>query len=178
MRYSNLVKTFISRNILHQTWYTCPVGLPVHWNPQHRMLLTVASATSASRLASPATFERPWENFSTAVNGFTRQTFRTRKHEASLYEYPSHCVLLHTKTHDITLLFSRTLLKHSRHFNYWNQPLNMHVRVWCLGCHEAGLWCYLVMHRENLLVLPLQLFYIHLYTVYRLSRFSYSSYFY
>jgi hypothetical protein len=37
----------ISRHILHQCWYyTCTIGLPVCWNPQHRSLLTVVSATS------------------------------------------------------------------------------------------------------------------------------------
>jgi hypothetical protein len=28
-------KTFISRHILHQHWYTCPIALPVRRNPQH-----------------------------------------------------------------------------------------------------------------------------------------------
>jgi hypothetical protein len=48
MWYSKLEKkTCISRHILHQHWYTCPVALPVRRNPQHRSLLTVVSANSA-----------------------------------------------------------------------------------------------------------------------------------
>jgi hypothetical protein len=37
-----------------------------------------------------------------------------------------------------------------------------------LDCHEAGLCCYLVIHIENLL-LPLLLFYFHLWPLYWLS---------
>jgi hypothetical protein len=48
-----------------------------------------------------------------------------------------------------------------RHLDYWTQPLNMHMRVWYLDCHEAGLCCYLVINLENLLR-QLQLFYLHL----------------
>jgi hypothetical protein len=33
------------------------------------------------------------------------------------------------KTHNRTLIFCRILLKHGRHFDYWNQPLNMRMRV-------------------------------------------------
>jgi hypothetical protein len=36
MWYSNLEKTFNSRRILHQHWYTCPIALPVRRNPQYR----------------------------------------------------------------------------------------------------------------------------------------------
>jgi hypothetical protein len=42
-----------------------------------------------------------------------------------------HWVLLPIKTHNRTLLFYSTLLKHGRHFDYWNQSLNMSMRV----CH-------------------------------------------
>jgi hypothetical protein len=73
-----------------------------------------------------------------------------------------------------TLLFSSTILKHGRHFDYWNLPVNMRMCVCYLNCfyfekciyknglgnahparylicHEAGLCCYLVIHTENLL---------------------------
>jgi hypothetical protein len=50
------------------------------------------------------------------------------------------------------MLFGSILLKHGRHFDNWNQPLNMRMRV-----------CYLVIHIENLLH-SLQLFYFHLLT--------------
>jgi hypothetical protein len=70
--------------------------------------------------------------------------------------------------HKRTLLFGSTVLKHGRHFDYWNQPQNMRMRVCRLDCDEAGLCCYLVTHTENLLR-PLQLFYFHLWTIYLLS---------
>jgi hypothetical protein len=65
-------------------------------------------------------------------------------------------------------LFGITLLKHGRHFDYWNQTMNMRMRVCYLECHEAGLCCYLVIHIENLLH-PLKLFYFHLGPIYWLS---------
>jgi hypothetical protein len=55
------------------------------------------------------------------------------------------------ETHNRMLLFSVTLLKHGRHFDYWNQLLNTRMLVYYLRCHNAGLCCYLVMHIENLL---------------------------
>jgi hypothetical protein len=36
----------------------------------------------------------------------------------------------------------------------------MNIRVCYLDCHEGGLYCYLVIHIENLLH-PLQQFYFH-----------------
>jgi hypothetical protein len=60
------------------------------------------------------------------------------------------------------LLFGRILIKHGHHFDYWNQPPNMCIRVCYLDDHEAGLCCYLVIHIENVLR-PLQLFYFHLW---------------
>jgi hypothetical protein len=59
--------------------------------------------------------------------------------------------------HNRTLLFGSTPLKHGHHFDYSNQPLNMHMRV-----------CYLVIHIENLLC-PLQLVYLYLWPIYWLS---------
>jgi hypothetical protein len=38
---------------------------------------------------------------------------------------------------------------HCRHFDYWNQPLNMRMCAFCLDCHDAGLCCYLVIHRKS-----------------------------
>jgi hypothetical protein len=74
----------------------------------------------------------------------------------------------HEKSHNRTLLFRSILLKHGRHFDYRNQSLNMCMRACYLDCHEAGLCCYLVIQIENLL-LPLQLFYFHLWPIYWLS---------
>jgi hypothetical protein len=39
--------------------------------------------------------------------------------------------------HNKTLLFGITLLQHSRHFDYRNQPLTMCIRVCYLDCHES-----------------------------------------
>jgi hypothetical protein len=46
------------------------------------------------------------------------------------------------------LPFGSTLLKNSRHFDYWNQPLNIRMRVCYRDCHEVRLCCYLVIHRK------------------------------
>jgi hypothetical protein len=54
------------------------------------------------------------------------------------------------KLHKRTLLFGNILLKHGRHFAYGNELLNMCMRVCYLDCHEVGLYCYLVIHMENL----------------------------
>jgi hypothetical protein len=92
-----------------------------------------------------------------------------RKQKTFLYEYPLHWVIFALReTQNRTLLFGITLLKHGRHFDYWNQPLNMRMRINYLDCHEAGLCCYLVIHIENLLR-PLQLFCLHLWSIYWLS---------
>jgi hypothetical protein len=69
------------------------------------------------------------------------------------------------KTHNRMLLFGSTPLKHDRHSDYWNQPLNMRMLVWYLYCHEARLCCYLLILIGNLLH-PLQLFYFNLWPIY------------
>jgi hypothetical protein len=105
------------------------------------------------------------ETFATNCEPLYVTSTSHRKNEKFLYEYPLRWVLLLTKnTHNWMLLFDSTLLKHGRHFDYWNQPLNMRIRVCYLDCLEAGLCCYLVIHIENLL-LPLQLFYFHLWPI-------------
>jgi hypothetical protein len=38
----------------------------------------------------------------------------------------------HKKRHNKTLLVSSTFLKHARHFDYWNQSLNMRMLVFYL----------------------------------------------
>jgi hypothetical protein len=83
-------------------------------------------------------------------------------------DYSVHCVFCQHKKHNRTLFFCITLLKHCRHFYYWNQPPNMRMRVCYVDCHEAGLYCYLVIHKENLVNL-LQLFYLYLWPIYWLS---------
>jgi hypothetical protein len=83
MWYSNLErKTFISRHILHQHRYNCPIALTVRRNPQHRSLLTVLShfRTWSGIICDFRTSFR--EFLDPVVNSFTRQTFPTvnRKH--------------------------------------------------------------------------------------------------
>jgi hypothetical protein len=86
------------------------------------------------------------------VNRFTHQTLPIQK--LVLYEYPSRWVLLPIKMHNRMLLFGSTLLKHGRHFDYWNQPLNTSIHVCYVECHEAGLCCYLVIRYGK--VIPVQ----------------------
>jgi hypothetical protein len=99
------------------------------------------------------------------VKRLMRQTLPTVNRNHFFMKIPcieSFCL---QKRHNRTLLFDNTLLKHGRHFDYWNQPLNMSMRLCYLDCHEAGGCCYLVIHIENVLR-PLQLFYIHLWPIY------------
>jgi hypothetical protein len=91
-----------------------------------------------------------------------------RKQETFLYEYPLHWIILPTKKHNRTLLLGSILLKHSRHIDYWNHPLNMPMRACYLDCHKAGLCCYLVIHTGNLLH-PLQIFNFQLWPINWLS---------
>jgi hypothetical protein len=100
-----------------------------------------------------------------AANRFTRKTLPILKSKKFLYEYHLQWVLFPTETRNRMLLFGRTILRHGRHFDYWNQPLNMRMRVCYLYCHESGLCCYLVIHTDNLLR-PLQLFHFHLWPIY------------
>jgi hypothetical protein len=69
------------------------------------------------------------------LNYFTRQTLPTvnRKHFINKIWIKSFCL---QKTHNRTVLFDSTL-KHGHHLNYWNQPLNMCMRVCYLGCHDT-----------------------------------------
>jgi hypothetical protein len=151
-------KSFISRHILHQHWYTCPIALPVRRNPQNKSFLYCCLShfcTSVSNSSSSV------KRLHLVVNRFTRQTLPivNRKYFCmNILFIGSFCPL---KTHNRTLLFGNILLKHSRHFGYWNQPMNMRLCVCYRDCHEAGLCCCLVIHIENMLR-PLQLFYFHL----------------
>jgi hypothetical protein len=72
------------------------------------------------------------------------------------------------KTHNRTLLLDSTILKHGRHFYYWNQHLNMSMRFCYLDYHDSGLCCYILIHIENLLR-PLQLLYFNLWPNYWFS---------
>jgi hypothetical protein len=154
-------KAFTFRHILHQHWYTCPIALPVRRNQQHRSLLTVVSATSAAGRALSATFECPWENLSTQL--WTALSYRQFSlYIGNIYLWISFALSpFCQKKKKRPLLFGSVHLKHGRHFDLWIQPVNMRMRVCYLGCHEAGLCCYLVIHIEKLL----QLFYFHLWPI-------------
>jgi hypothetical protein len=93
------------------------------------------------------------------VNRFTRQTHPTvnRKHFLWIFSGLNSFVLKNTTERCTSVI----LLKHIRHFDYWNQPLNMRMRVCYQDYHEAGLCCYLVIYIGNLL----QLFYFHLWPI-------------
>jgi hypothetical protein len=147
------------------TLYICPIALPMRRNLQHRSILTVVSITFAL-LLQPIRQQRTVCH--PVVNRFTQQTLPTvnRKHFfTNMLRSES---FFPTKTHNIILLFGNTLLDHRCHFDYWNQPLNVIMHFCYLDWHEAGLCCYLVIQIENVL-LPLQLFYFHLWPIYWLS---------
>jgi hypothetical protein len=93
-----------------------------------------------------------------------------RKQETFLYEYAL-SLFASKNPHKRTLPFDCRILKHDRHFDCWNQLLNMGMCICYLDCHEAGLCCYLVIHLENLLR-PLPLFYFNLWAIYWLPRVS------
>jgi hypothetical protein len=149
MWYSNMEKTLIFWHILQKHWYICPIAL-VRRNPEYRSHLIVVSATSAPPF-QPLRHQR--NVCQPAVNRFTRQTLPTANRKHSLWTSFAMSPAVH----------KRSTTEH--HFDYWNQPQNMRMRVCCLDCHEDGLCCYLVIHTENLLR-QLQLFYFHLWSIY------------
>jgi hypothetical protein len=127
--------------------------------------LAVVSATSAPPFP-PLRHQR--KVCHTTVNRFTWQTLPTvimNIFFMNILYIESLCP--EKKTQNRTLLFGSTH-KHGRQFDYWNQPLNMRMRVCYLECNEARLYCYLLMQIESLLH-PLQLFYFHLWPIYWLS---------
>jgi hypothetical protein len=161
----NLEETFISRHIIHQHLYICPIALPVPRNPQNIRLLAVFSATSGSPF-QPLSHQR--NVCHSVVNRFTLQT-RSSVNRKHFFMYilfiESICP---QERHNRTLVFGSIRLKHLPNFGYWNQPRNMRMRVCYVDWHEVELCCYLVIHMENLLR-PLQLFYFHLWPIYWIS---------
>jgi hypothetical protein len=132
--------------------------------PAAQKFLTVVSATSTL----PFQLLRHQRNILTPSCEplYATDTFHfNRKHFfMNILCIESFCLQKRTKNG----FFGGTLLTHGHYFDHWNQHLNMRMRVCYLDCHEAGLCCYLVIHIENIL-LPLQLFYLHLWPVYWLS---------
>jgi hypothetical protein len=134
-------KAFISRHILRQRRYACPIALPVRRNPQHGSHLTVVSATSGS----PLQLLRHQRNiFHQVVNRFTRQTLPTvnRKYFfINILCIESFCLQKKKKAQQ------KASLRYGRHIDYWNKPLNMRMLICYLDCHEAGVCCYLVIQK-------------------------------
>jgi hypothetical protein len=138
-------ETFISRHILHQHWYTCPIALPARRNRQH----TVVSATSASPFHL-----LPISNVLERISRPSCESFYItnasyRKQEIFLYEYPLHSVLLPIKK----LITERcsSVVYSSSTVAILTIGTSLWTCVCYLDCHEAGLCCYLVIHIVNLL---------------------------
>jgi hypothetical protein len=162
--YSKLEKTFISRYILHQHWYTCPIALPVRRNPQHRNLLTAVSVTSASGRAWSATFKRPWQNFSTQLWTALRNKHFHGKQETFLYVYPLHCVLLPTeKAQQNSAL--RWYTPKARSPFWLLKPASEHAHARLLPT-LSWRWTVLVPSDTVNLLRPLQLLNFHLWPIY------------
>jgi hypothetical protein len=145
MWYSNLEKTFISRHILHQHWYTRPISLPVRRNTEviwHCRLshfrISVSTSSSSAKHLSPS-YE---PLYATNTSHHKEETF--------LYEYPLQWVLFPQKKCTIERCSSSTITILTTETSLW---------TWCMPV------CYLVIHIENLLH-PLQLFYFHLWPIY------------
>jgi hypothetical protein len=150
-------KAFISRHIQHQHWYTRV--------PPLYQYVEIRSIEVFWLLSQPLPHPRFIVNdFRTSlreflypvVNRFTRQTLLTQNRQYFFVNMLFSESFCSQNTHNTTLLFGSTF-KHSHHFDYCNQPLNMRMRVCYRDCHQAGLCCYLVIHIENLLH-ALQLF--------------------
>jgi hypothetical protein len=138
-----LGKTFISRQIFHQHWYTCPIALIVLRNSEHKFLwllsqpfpllrfnLFAINKTSAIQLWIALRYKHfppQTENIYLWIS-FALRPFAHRKRTTGLCSS--------------VLYFSSTVVI----FDYLNQPLNMRMRVCYVDCHEAGLCCYLVTH--------------------------------
>jgi hypothetical protein len=98
------------------------------------------------------------------MNCSTLQTLPTMNKEHFFMNILSIECLGPQNSHNGTLFFDGALLKHVRHFDYWNQSLNLPMRTCYLDSFEAGLRCYLIIHTENQLH-PLQLFYFNLWPI-------------
>jgi hypothetical protein len=124
----------ISRQILQQRRHTCPIALPVRRNRQLTSRIIVVShfRTWTDIICVFRTYLK--EFLYPVVIRFRRLTLPTVT-GIFIYAYHLHWGLLLTKTQKRTLLFCIALLKHGRYFDYWNQLLNMRMRVCYLGCH-------------------------------------------
>jgi hypothetical protein len=104
---------------------------------------------------------RPWENSRPSCESSDakkKNTSHRKQGKNSLWISFALGPFVHKKDNR-TPFFGSTLLKLGRRSDYWNQPLNMRMRVSYPDYHETGLCFYLVIHIESLLHL-LELFYV------------------
>jgi hypothetical protein len=170
MWYSNLKKkTFISRYVLHQHRYICPIALPVRRNPQPRSVFDCCLdhfRIWSGNICEIRLFLRKF--LEPVVNRFTRQTIpnlnRKRLFMNMLYIEPFFPQKPTTERCSSTVRSSRTVAILTTETSIWT----WRMRFCYLDCFEAGLCCYLLLHIENLLY-PLQQFYFRLWPTYCLS---------
>jgi hypothetical protein len=83
------------------------------------------------------------------LNCFTRQALPTVNRKYFFVNILCIGPFCSQKTHNRTLLLGSGVIRNSRHFDYWNQLLNMRMRVYYPNCHEVALCWYLVIHRKS-----------------------------
>jgi hypothetical protein len=160
-------KTVISQRILPGCWYTYTIAIPMYQNPQHKNL-RLLSQPHPHLIFIICDFWRSMREFlNPVVNRFIQQTLPTTNRKHFFVNILFYWVLPTEKC--ITEFFSSVVYPSSIVI-----ILTTKTRLWIctcdcyLDCHEAGLYCYLVIHMENLLHL-LQMFYFHLWPIYWLS---------
>jgi hypothetical protein len=150
--FRNGKKIFISRHILHQHLYTCPSfyqcvetrSIKVFWLLSQPLRISVSTfSSSAKQLPSCEPL------YATNISH--------RKQETFLYKYYLHWALLPIKAHNRTLLFVVQSSSTVAILDYWNQPLNMRMRVSYLDCHEAELWAVFLPFVTYVLTFPTKL---------------------
>jgi hypothetical protein len=138
-------KNIISRHISQPTLIHFSHRFTSRRNPQHCCLGHFRTSVSSS-----VTFKCPSEYFSIQLWTLLREKhFPTLIRKHFLWISFALSPFANKKLHNRTLIFGSTPSKHGRHLDYWNQPLNMRMRVCYLDCHEAGPCCYLMIQKTN-----------------------------
>jgi hypothetical protein len=121
--------TFISWHIFPEHRYICPIALPLRPNPQHRSLWLLSQP-----LPHPVAHHLRLSNVLEIISRhtcellYTTNTFQGKKDISSWISFEI-SPFAHRKTRNRKLFFGRIHLKHGSHFDNWNQPLNMRMRV-------------------------------------------------
>jgi hypothetical protein len=146
MSYSNLEKKLIFSTYTPPVLIRLPHRFIVHRNPQYTILFDSCLSYLRTWSGIICEFITPLTEFlDLLVNRSTRQTLPivNKKHFfMKILRIGSFCPQKRTTGLCSSVVHSSS----SRHFDYWNHRLNMHMRVCYLDCHEAGLCCYLVIH--------------------------------